>query len=67
MEWVSKLKHYQDYDGIEDKQLLDEAIATCEAYFKVTGEHELLHYMRPLAICYLALKYEKSNKNNTNK
>lgn len=59
MNWENKLRHYQNYDGINNEELLDEAIATCEAYFKVTGEYELLHHMRPLAICYLALKYEK--------
>lgn len=61
------LRHYQDFDGLEDEELLDEAIATCEAYFKNACEdshlkNRLLHHSRPLAIAYLALKYEKSKK-----
>ena len=62
MDWISKLRHYQDYDGIDDEQLLDEAIATCEHYFEVMEEDELLHHSRPLVMSYLALKHEKSKK-----
>ena len=58
--FVDELKHYQDYAGLEDEELLDEAIALCEDYFKLLSKDELLHHSRVLAMCYLALKYQKS-------
>lgn len=54
------LKHYQE--DMEDADLLNEAIATCEDYFQGMSKDELMHRNRPLAIAYLALKYEKSKK-----
>lgn len=60
MDWVSKLKHYKN--NIDDKSLLDEAIATCENYFETMNEDELMYHSRPLVISYLALRYEKLKK-----
>ena len=69
MDWKEKLFHYQHnaIDDIPDEDLLDEAIATCENYFSIMSEDELLndkllHHNRPLAIAYLALKYQKTKK-----
>jgi hypothetical protein len=60
MDWVNMLKHYQE--DMEDTYLLNEAIVTCEDYFQDMNKDELMHRNRPLAIAYLALKYEESKK-----
>ncbi|HZK37421.1 MAG TPA: hypothetical protein VFC98_00890 [Clostridia bacterium] len=60
MNWVAILKHYQE--DIKDENVLDEAIATCENYFHYTNKDDLLHRSRPLAMAYLAPKYERGKK-----
>lgn len=62
MDWVNILKHYQEYDGVTDDELLDEAIATLEGFFPVMDKNELMHHNRPLVISYLALKKVKAEQ-----
>lgn len=62
MDWVNILKHYQESDGVDDDELLDEAIATCEDYFETMDKERLMHHSRPLVVSYLALKSIKSEQ-----
>ena len=66
MDWEKTLKHYQKnhIDNIEDEDLLNEAIVTCENIFELKDQEELLHHSRPLAISFLALKHEEHKKKN---
>lgn len=48
-------------DDIADEDLLVEAIVTCESYFEHMNKEELFNHSRPLAIAYLALKYQITN------
>ena len=50
-----KLKHYLA-DLSDDADLIDEAIASLEGIFELRQENELLHFSRPEAVAYLALK-----------
>ena len=49
-------------EDIEDADLLNEAIVTCEDYFQGMNKDELMHRNRILSIAYLALKHEESKK-----
>lgn len=59
-EYVRMLRHYQE--DLPDDALLDEAIATLESYFSHMDKAALLHFSRPLAIAYLALKHERGER-----
>ena len=63
MDWERILKvQYQEPEGVEDDDLIREAIATCEGIFEVMDKNVLLHRSRPLAYAYLALKYEERRR-----
>ena len=62
MDWVNILKHYRESDGVDNNELLDEAIDTCENYFETMDENTLMHHSRPLVISYLALNKVKAEQ-----
>lgn len=62
MDWKSMLMHYQNYSDVEDDELLDEAIASCESIFSLMDKDKLLHHNRVLAMSYLALLYEREKR-----
>lgn len=66
MDYKEKLKHYAEDDGVQDDNLLDEAIATLENYFGYLDEDQLIHHNRVDAIAYLALKHSKDIENEKN-
>ena len=52
-------------DGIsEDCDLIEEAIVSLENHFQYMNNDDLLHFSRPLAIAYLALKQVKNARPN---
>lgn len=58
--YVKMLRHYQA--DLSTDLLLDEAITTLENYFSYMDKEALMHFSRPLAIAYLALKHEQDKK-----
>ena len=63
MDYQKLLDHYRyDCGGEPFPNLLEEAIASLEGYFKHTPSDDLLHRSKPFALAYLALIDIKNNK-----
>ena len=55
MDYTKLLEHYKS-DLSDERDIIEEAIATLEQHFSLIDEDNLKHHSRPLAIAYLALK-----------